>query len=144
MEDSTARRLTSLHSKIPEISKTLDTVQFLHTRRGSSEPDSSITTTFELNDTLFAKASVPTSEEKLPEVYLWLGANVMLAYPLDEAEELLKGKLKAAKLSAKNCEEDLEFLKKQVTTLEVNVARVYNHEVGMKRREREEEEASRK
>lgn len=49
------------------------------------------------------------------EVYLWLGANVMLAYPIDEAEELLEGKLKAAKTSLANCEEDLDFLREQVT-----------------------------
>ena len=49
------------------------------------------------------------------EVYLWLGANVMLAYPINEAEELLESKLKAAKTSLANCEEDLDFLREQVT-----------------------------
>lgn len=70
-----------------------------------------IETTFELNDTLYAKAEVPPTEE----VYLWLGANVMLAYPIEEAEELLEGKLKAAQTSLSNCEEDLDFLREQVT-----------------------------
>jgi prefoldin subunit 5 len=70
-----------------------------------------IETTFELNDTLYAKAEVPPTEE----VYLWLGANVMLAYPIDEAEGLLESKLKAAQTSLSNCEEDLDFLREQVT-----------------------------
>jgi hypothetical protein len=39
----------------------------------------------------------------------------MLAYPIDEAEELLESKLKAAKTSLSNCEEDLDFLREQVT-----------------------------
>jgi hypothetical protein len=39
----------------------------------------------------------------------------MLAYPIDEAEELLQDKLSAAKQSVINCEEDLDFLREQVT-----------------------------
>lgn len=101
-------------------------------------------TSFELNDTLFAKANI----EKVDEVYLWLGvrtissfkscrafghhrpvdfsirlckltnpsqANVMLSYPIPEAEELLTNKLSAAQQSLSNCEEDLDFLREQVT-----------------------------
>lgn len=39
----------------------------------------------------------------------------MLSYPLDEAETLLTSKLAAAKQSYSNCEEDLEFLREQIT-----------------------------
>jgi hypothetical protein len=39
----------------------------------------------------------------------------MLAYPIPEAEELLKSKLATAKLSYANCEEDMEFLREQIT-----------------------------
>lgn len=42
-------------------------------------------------------------------------ANTMLAYPTDEAETLLDGRLSDAKKSLENCEEDLEFLREQVT-----------------------------
>ena len=49
------------------------------------------------------------------EVYLWLGANVMLAYPIPEAEELLQSKLSTAKQSLSTCEEDLDFLREQIT-----------------------------
>ena len=91
-------------------------------------------TTFELNDTLYAKAEVPATEE----VYLWLGANVMLAYPLQEAVSLLQSKLSAAQTSLDNCEEDLDFLREQVTTLEVATARVYNWDVTERRKEKSE------
>ncbi|OIW26543.1 Prefoldin, subunit 3 [Coniochaeta ligniaria NRRL 30616] len=133
MEQNLQRRVVGLKEKLPDIQKTLDTVQFLKVRRSEEDP---IETTFELNDTLYAKAEVPPTEE----VYLWLGANVMLAYPIDEAEELLEGKLKAAQTSLSNCEEDLEFLREQVTTMEVAVARVYNWDVVQKRKDKEEEE----
>lgn len=76
------------------------------------QPDSdAIEATFELNDTLYAKALVPPTEE----VYLWLGANVMLAYPIVEAETLLEGKLSGAQHTLENCEEDLDFLREQIT-----------------------------
>jgi len=39
----------------------------------------------------------------------------MLAYPIDEAEELLKEKLNTAQTSLSNCEEDLEYLREQIT-----------------------------
>jgi prefoldin subunit 5 len=62
-----------------------------------------------------------------------LGANVMLEYPVQEASELLNGKLDAARLSLKQVEEDLEYLREQVTTMEVNIARVYNYDVKNRR-----------
>jgi len=39
----------------------------------------------------------------------------MLAYPIPEADTLLDTKLKTAKDSLKNCEEDLDFLREQIT-----------------------------
>ena len=39
----------------------------------------------------------------------------MLSYPIDEAKELLSTKLQAAKTSLSNCEEDLDFLREQIT-----------------------------
>ncbi|KAL8928395.1 MAG: hypothetical protein Q9172_000881 [Xanthocarpia lactea] len=131
MEVNTQRRAAGLKEKVPDIQKTLDMVQFLHSRKPGSEP---IETTFELNDTLYAKAVIPPTDE----VYLWLGANVMLAYPISEAETLLESKLATAQQSLENCEEDLDFLREQITTLEVATARLYNWEVTMKRKEKAE------
>lgn len=78
-----------------------------------SSPDSDLETNFELNDTLYARASISPADAE--EVYLWLGANVMLAYPLAEAESMLAEKLSAAEISLGHCEEDLEFLREQIT-----------------------------
>jgi hypothetical protein len=39
----------------------------------------------------------------------------MLAYPIPEAEALLESKLNAAQESLDNCEEDLDFLREQIT-----------------------------
>ncbi|KAL8681281.1 MAG: hypothetical protein Q9224_000056 [Gallowayella concinna] len=131
MEVNTQRRAAGLKEKVPDIQKTLEMVQFLSSRKPGSDP---IQTTFELNDTLYAKAAIPPTDE----VYLWLGANVMLSYPIAEAETLLHSKLSTAQQSLENCEEDLDFLREQITTLEVATARLYNWEVTMKRKEKAE------
>ncbi len=68
-------------------------------------------TAFELNDTLYARARVPPTDE----VFLWLGANVMLAYPVAEAETLLASRLGAARQNLNSCDEDLDFLREQIT-----------------------------
>ena len=39
----------------------------------------------------------------------------MLAYPIAEAETLLESKLSAAQQNLENCEEDLDFLREQIT-----------------------------
>ena len=40
---------------------------------------------FAISDQVYAKAKVPVTDS----VNLWLGANVMLEYPLEEARDLL-------------------------------------------------------
>ncbi|KAL4906684.1 hypothetical protein BDW74DRAFT_136561 [Aspergillus multicolor] len=141
MEVNTTRRAAGLREKIPDIKKTLEMVAFLKARK-DSESATALETNFELNDTLYARATVDPKDTE--EVYLWLGANVMLAYPIAEAEVMLKDKLTAAETSLAHCDEDLEFLREQITTLEVATARVYNWDVVQRRKEKTEgkEEAS--
>ncbi|KAL4785930.1 prefoldin subunit 3 [Aspergillus varians] len=132
MEVNTQRRASGLREKIPDIKKTLEMVRFLKSRRENHPAP--LETNFELNDTLYARATVNPADTE--EVYLWLGANVMLAYPIGEAHGMLEEKLDAAQLSLANCEEDLEFLREQITTLEVATARVYNWDVVQRRKDK--------
>ncbi|KAL6237689.1 hypothetical protein BDW75DRAFT_71646 [Aspergillus navahoensis] len=135
MEVNTSRRAAGLREKIPDIKKTLEMVAFLKARKESSSA-TPLKTNFELNDTLYASATVDPADTE--EVYLWLGANVMLAYPIAEAQTMLEDKLAAAEQSLANCDEDLEFLREQITTLEVATARVYNWDVVQRRKEKAE------
>ena len=41
----------------------------------------------------------------------------MLAYPIAEAETLLEGKLSGAQQTLEICEEDLDFLREQITVI---------------------------
>ncbi|KAJ3322501.1 hypothetical protein HDV06_003045 [Boothiomyces sp. JEL0866] len=136
MENHLLQRQVGLETKIPEIEKSLELVVFLASKevtfiltKDDSEP---IITDFELNDTLWVKAKIP----KTNSVNLWLGANVMLEYPIDEAKQLLESKLNSARISLAQVEEDLEYLKEQITTMEVNMARVYNDDVRLRKEQK--------
>ena len=67
----------------------------------------------------------------------------MVEYPIDEAKALLTEKLSSQETTKKTCQEDLEFLREQITTMEVNIgrpphslliiARTYNWDVKRRR-----------
>lgn len=61
----------------------------------------------------------------------------MLEYSIQEAEELLNKNLAQAERSLKQIELDMDFLKDQITTTEVNMARVYNWDVRKRTTEQE-------
>ena len=63
----------------------------------------------------------------------------MLSYKIPAAVSLLKSKLESAEGSLANVIEDLEFLREQITVMEVNTARVYNWDVKRRRELREQE-----
>ena len=63
----------------------------------------------------------------------------MLSYKIPAAISLLRSKLESAESGLKNVIEDLEFLREQITIMEVNTARVYNWDVKRRRELREQE-----
>lgn len=81
---------------------------------------------FELGNTLYAAALIPDEARK---VGLWLGAGIMLEYDLDEALQFLANKRDDRTEEIRKINHDLHFLKRQITTMEVNVARLYNRTV---------------
>jgi len=63
----------------------------------------------------------------------------MLSYKIPDAISLLESKLQIAETSLRTTIEDLEFLREQLTVMEVNTARVYNWDVKRRREKRERE-----
>jgi hypothetical protein len=61
----------------------------------------------------------------------------MVEYPLEEAKEVLANNLAVANKNLEQVIVDLKHLKSQITTTEVNVARVYNYDVKQRRNARE-------
>lgn len=134
MEISKKQQLGDLNTKIPDIEKNLAVVAELSLAHDNG--DAPLETNFELNDTLYTRAKIDVANVKL--VFLWLGADVMLEYPLDEATDLLQERLVKNQDQVKIVQEDLEFLKENITTMEVNTARLYNWDVERRKKERAE------
>ncbi len=78
---------------------------------------------FLISDNIWAKAKIPNTTGK---VGLWLGANVMVEYNFTDALALLAKNMSNAQTKLSETEDDLDYLKEQLTTTEVNIARVYN------------------
>eukprot|EP00750_Incisomonas_marina_P001688 INCI1155.1.p2 GENE.INCI1155.1~~INCI1155.1.p2 ORF type:complete len:211 (-),score=65.41 INCI1155.1:1532-2164(-) len=119
--------------KIPEIERTLKAVQHLMRKAAADEE---VQTSFPLNDGVYVDATVAANQGT---VYLWLGANVMLEYSYEEAEKLLKEQAEAANRKVEEQASDIMFLRDQITTTEVNIARAYNYDVLLRKKQREEE-----
>ncbi|BFZ25314.1 hypothetical protein BsWGS_28353 [Bradybaena similaris] len=130
MEYNINLKKSRLRNQIPDIKSSLDIVMHLMVKKNNTEP---LSTRFLLSDNVYAKATVPPTEK----VCLWLGANIMLEYDIDEASQVLVRNLEAAKKALQQLDGDLLYIRDQMTTLEVNMARVYNWDV--KRRQAEKD-----
>jgi len=129
MQSSLTAQRASLKTKLPDIVSALETVNHLIERRNKAEECESAEYTYQLCETVWCKASAaPTNV-----VCLWLGANCMLEYTLEEALELLSTNEKNARENLKSLEEDIAFMRDQITTTEVNIARTHNY--GVKQRQ---------
>jgi len=126
IEQRLSQSKANLKSKMPEIKKTLEALKFLKIKSDKGEE---YKTNFELSPNILATAKIA----KVETVCLWLGANVMMEFTFEEADKLLSGNLETATTNLGKVNEQLEYLRDQVTTTEVNIARVYNHEVRTRR-----------
>lgn len=127
MEQSKRSTLSDLERKLPDISNTLNMCKFLKNKGDDTEDTDDLVVDYQLNDTIYATAEIPT--ENCKTVSLWLGANVMLEYPIDEAIEMLTDRLEKTEKSKSITLEDLDYLRSNITTMEVNTARVYNWDI---------------
>jgi prefoldin subunit 5 len=147
MEESKRSTLSNLETKIPDIQNTLNMCKFLKKRsteleEGENEEDleddnKQLSVDYQLNDTIYATAKIPI--ENCKSVNLWLGANIMLEYPIDEAIEMLTERLEKTNTSKSITLEDLDYLRANITTMEVNTARVYNWDVQRRKSLKEEQ-----
>ena len=73
-------------TKLPDVQRSLEAVEMLCEKRDGENAAEETLVKYQLTEATFADASVTSPES----VYLWLGANVMLEYPLDEAKAPLE------------------------------------------------------
>jgi prefoldin subunit 5 len=132
MHESFLVQKRATQRKIPDIQQAIEVVEFLK-KKGSRGEE--LSTRFPLTDNCHILANVPPADT----VCLWLGANVMLEYPIGDAEELLKTSSVNANESISRLDENLVFLRDQITTTEVNIARLHNFMVKIKAQLRADE-----
>lgn len=133
MQTSLNAQRSSLRAKLPDISSALDTVNHMVEKREKGDAEGS-EYTYQLAENIWSKALVKPSDN----VCLWLGANCMLEYTLEEAVELLRTNESNATVTLKTLDEDVAFLRDQITTTEVNIARAHN--LGVRRRQQDKAE----
>merc|ERR1712166_1155688 len=125
MEQQMLAQRQSLISKEPDLQRSVRMVEKLIAARDNGK--SELKTTFQLGTSLYADAEIPIADDL--EVGLWLGANVMVQFPLDEAHGLVNDNLKQCELIIATLDSDIDFVKDQIVTSEVNIARIYNNDV---------------
>ncbi|KAI3632251.1 hypothetical protein MIR68_009357 [Amoeboaphelidium protococcarum] len=138
MEVQLQAKKQNLNTKIPELEKSLEAVRNLIASAQSEDTGNQHSVRYELSDAVYAMATVDKpvlgDGESATKVGIWLGANIMVEYTLKEAEDLLADKRQRAAQSLELINSDLEYLREQITIVEVNLARVYNYEVSQRRR----------
>lgn len=115
LEINLLQKRTRLRRQFPDFEKSLQCIKLLESKE-------EINTQFLMSSQVYSKAQIPPTDS----VCLWLGANVLLECPLEEAKALLTKNLDTSMCNLKQIEVDLEFLKDQITTSEVNLARLIN------------------
>ena len=128
MEASMVRQKLGLKSKLPDIEKTLEAVKMLDERASGSTPE--FETQYLLSDNIWASVDVPNDTGN---VMLWLGANTLVEFPIADAQKLLQKNLDNGNSTLGALETDLDFIKTQLTTMEVNLARVHNEVTRLRR-----------
>ncbi|XP_078322381.1 prefoldin subunit 3-like isoform X1 [Crassostrea virginica] len=99
MEYNLTTKKARLKAQIPDIKTSLDIVKHLQSRKDSTDP---METRFLLSDQVYAKARIPPTDK----VNLWLGANVMLEYGIEDAYVCIMMSLYQANFMLENGIED--------------------------------------
>ena len=102
----------------PDVLENLKAVQKLASAPFQTEP----VTHFQIAESLYGTAKLKNERT----VSLWLGANLMVEYTFEEAEELLKKNLATLDSQIQEAEDNLVFLRDQIITTEVTVSRLMN------------------
>ena len=127
MESQLVKQKMSKIEQQKEMKKNIEVCRYLKEKNesGSSE----ITTQFEVSDQLYSEGTI----KEFDKVAIWLGANVMMEFPVNEAIEFLEKRVSIADKKIAELQTDIDFTRKQVNIIEVNRSRVFNAGVKVKK-----------
>mmetsp|Transcript_28378 Transcript_28378/g.46618 ORF Transcript_28378/g.46618 Transcript_28378/m.46618 type:complete len:237 (+) Transcript_28378:48-758(+) len=127
MESQLVKQKVGKIDQQKEMKKNVEACRYLQQKRDND--DSEIQTQFEVSDQLYSYGSIKEYEN----VAIWLGADVMMEFPIDEAIEFLQRRIQMSDERITALQTDIDFTRKQINTVEVNRSRVYNAGVKIKR-----------
>ncbi|KAI1730758.1 prefoldin subunit domain-containing protein [Ditylenchus destructor] len=127
VEESFITQRDKMAESITDYKKSLAALKMLEEQKQADRE--SVEITYKLDENIYSKAVV----DDFNKVCVWLGANVMVEYGLEEAQEMLSKNLENIEKVNTDLEEELDFIRDQITTTEVNVAHLYNHNVQQKK-----------
>lgn len=123
LEANLQEKLARLAQKRDQVEANLNVLGVLEGSQGSMPIE------YELGPGMFARASI----KDCGKVQLWIGANTLAEYTVDDAKLFLERKLAETKESERELKADLSKVRDQITACEVTIARVYNHIVQQRR-----------
>jgi prefoldin subunit 5 len=127
MEGSFEKTKNVYKGKIPELEQTLELIKIMKAKADEGED---MYTNYSLCDTIYAKAKINLQADR---VALYIGAKSFLEYSFDEALELLSSQIAQSWDKLRELNDDLAFLRTSSITVEVNMARLFNHSVKLKK-----------
>lgn len=123
------RMFTSLEARRNSLEETLQEFNQMREYLTLMKTKESLSLRFQLVESVSGYATV----SKPQSVNVWLGANCMVQFSLEECEAFVKEKLEKCKHNLSVTKSDLFFLKEQITTMEVSIARIYNYQVKLRK-----------
>lgn len=139
LEQTLTIRKANLGSKLPDLEQTLGAVRHLQAQRAARQAQPAGAPRpqhirYELGESgIYAQAVL--ADDAFEHVNLWLGANVMMEYTLDDAAALLESNLSGARTTIASINNDLDVIKERTVTMEVNIARLYNMEIAARKQQ---------
>ena len=131
MESQLVKQKMSKIDQKDEMKKNIKVCKYLKEKAKSGE--SEIKTQFEVSDQLYSEGTI----KEFDNVAIWLGANVMMEFPIDEAIEFLEKRIVISDEKINGLQNDIDFTRRQINIVEVNRSRVYNAGVKVKKATRD-------
>ncbi|KHN84306.1 putative prefoldin subunit 3 [Toxocara canis] len=113
-------------SRMPDLKCSLEMLDVIEQKAAENKP---LDVAYLLSDEVYTRMTA----KKLDTVYLWLGANVMVEFTIEEARKVLQESYDQAAAAVDELEKELDFVRDQITTTEVNIAHVHNYGVHMRK-----------
>jgi len=123
IEASFSQQRARIQENLLDYKKSLAALEILQEQKAKGSSSSPMNVTYKLDENIYSRAVI----DNVDKVCIWLGANIMVEYELDEGEKLLKSNLTGMENLDKEIGEELDFLRDQITTTEVNVAFLHNY-----------------